>query len=363
MATYKVLQDIEAEDKILGPFTLKQFILVIIDICLIVVAFRLAISNWLLVLPFLLPIAILSVLAAPLGRDQPTETWLLAKLRFYLKPNRRIWDQDGVMNLVTITAPKRVEKIYSNNLSQGEVRSRLNALANTLDSRGWAVKNVATNSYSPMDSLLDSSTSDRLIAPGSLPQNVPTLQVDPIDDIMDETRNPLAMHIDNQIKQNTAEYKERVKTTVQQTAADYSFIEQANADHEHAKEIPAEMSGFASGAAIRPQDESNDTNASAGKLEAEEEAFLERLHQNKANENINYYSHLKRLKTTDELAEEAAKRAAEAIVKKTQTTVTRTPDPATLELANNSDDLKVETIAKLANRKLNDGDEVVISLH
>jgi hypothetical protein len=52
MATYKVLQDIEAEDKLLGPLTLKQFIFAAVAIAIGFVEFKLitvggpAIIKW-----------------------------------------------------------------------------------------------------------------------------------------------------------------------------------------------------------------------------------------------------------------------------------------------------------------------------
>ena len=79
MATYKVIQDIEAEDKLLGPLTLKQFVYAIIVVVCGFVAFKLATIGWYLALPFIPPMLFFGVMAAPLGRDQPTEVWLIAK--------------------------------------------------------------------------------------------------------------------------------------------------------------------------------------------------------------------------------------------------------------------------------------------
>ena len=64
-------------------------------------------------------------LAAPIGKDQPTEVWLLARIRFFLKPRQRLWNQDGMSQLVTVTAPKKEERVLTDGLSQTEVRSRL----------------------------------------------------------------------------------------------------------------------------------------------------------------------------------------------------------------------------------------------
>lgn len=368
MATYKVLQDIEAEDKILGPFTLKQFIFAFVDIVLIVIAFRLFVSSWPLAIPFLPFIAVLSILAAPLGRDQPTETWLLAKVRFALKPRVRIWDQDGVLDYVTITAPKKVEKHYTDGLSQEQVRSRLNALASTLDSRGWAVKNVAANLYSQPGYSADDDSSDRLVAASALPQSVPTIQVAAEDDIMDEKANPVAMQMESMIQAQSNAHRERIVTELQeaganpqirpaQEAPDYNFIKDAG------REVPQQMvtgatRTIAPGSQIR-----DDASLNISMPSIEEQALLDKAHKKQSD--VDYHSHLKRLKTPEEIARESQERIArEAAKHKNEEPEQKAPDPAVVEeLAKNSDDIKISTVSEIANRKLSDNDEVVISLH
>src|SRR5258708_7663500 len=146
MAQYKVIQDIEAEDKLLGPLTLKGFIYAIIAVFLAFIEFRLftasglGIIRWIFIIIFALPMILFGVLASPLGRQQPTEVWLLARIRYLLKPRGRIWSQSGLQHLVTITAPKKVDKNRTKGLSEGEVKSRLETLATTLGSRVWAVR-------------------------------------------------------------------------------------------------------------------------------------------------------------------------------------------------------------------------------
>ncbi|HLG90757.1 MAG TPA: hypothetical protein VI336_01165, partial [Candidatus Saccharimonadales bacterium] len=61
MAVYKVIQDIEAEDKLVGPLTLKGFIYALIAGFLAFINFKLVISTelgyfrWPLLLIFALP--------------------------------------------------------------------------------------------------------------------------------------------------------------------------------------------------------------------------------------------------------------------------------------------------------------------
>src|SRR6476469_1786378 len=103
MATYKLIQDIEAEDKILGPLTLRQFIFALIAVFLFYICFfLLAKGGAFFLIIFLPPALFFGFFALPLGREQPTEIWALAKLRYWFKPRKRLWNQDGVKELVTI---------------------------------------------------------------------------------------------------------------------------------------------------------------------------------------------------------------------------------------------------------------------
>src|ERR1700752_5034677 len=112
MATYKLIQDIEAEDHILGPLTLRQFIFALVTAFLLYINFLCYAQHVAFLMVLFMPPALLTgFFAFPFGRDQPTEIWALAKLRFWFKPRQRIWDQSGVKELVTITVPKRVERI------------------------------------------------------------------------------------------------------------------------------------------------------------------------------------------------------------------------------------------------------------
>ena len=142
MAVYKVPQDVEADDKLLGPFSFRQFIYLIIAIMGIVLGW--ALSNLLLPLAILpLPIIVLfGALALPLRKDQPMEVYLVAVLSFYLKPRKRLWQADGIQSLVEIVVPKTVEERRTKELSEMEAEERLSYLANLVDSRGWAVRGV-----------------------------------------------------------------------------------------------------------------------------------------------------------------------------------------------------------------------------
>lgn len=142
MAVYKVPQDVEADDKLLGPFSFRQFIYLVVAVMGLAVAWGLAqLFIPLAIIP--LPIIVLfGALALPLKKDQPMEIYLAAVLSFYLKPRKRLWRADGVQSLVEIVAPKVIEEQRTKELSQTEAERRLSYLANIVDSRGWAVRGV-----------------------------------------------------------------------------------------------------------------------------------------------------------------------------------------------------------------------------
>ena len=100
MSTYKVIQDIEAEDKLVGPLTLRQFIYAGIAALSGYLGFLTASKGAPFMLGIFLPVTgICGFFAFPWGQDQPTEVWALAKVRFYLKPRRRSGIRPAPSNL------------------------------------------------------------------------------------------------------------------------------------------------------------------------------------------------------------------------------------------------------------------------
>lgn len=140
MAEYKVPQDVEADDKLIGPFTFRQFIYLIAVALAGVAAWGLFQLFPLLVIIPLPVILFFGALALPLRKDQPMEMYLSAMVSFYLKPHKRLWDPDGVDSLIEITVPKIVAVQRTKNISQNEAQERFGYLAEIVDSQGWAIR-------------------------------------------------------------------------------------------------------------------------------------------------------------------------------------------------------------------------------
>ena len=143
MAQYKVPQDVEADDKLLGPFTFRQFVYLMIMGGMIALAVALfQIFPLLAILP--LPIAIFfAVLALPLKKDQPMETYLAAIVSYHLKPRNRFWNPGQRESTIAITAPKIVEQPRTRNITGEEASTRLSFLANVVDTEGNSLRNSA----------------------------------------------------------------------------------------------------------------------------------------------------------------------------------------------------------------------------
>jgi len=339
MATYKVLQDIEAEDTLVGPLTLRQCIyaaIAALGIYLsVVVVAKHAPFLALVFLPF---IAFGAFFAFPWSKQQPTEVWALAKVRFFFKPRKRIWNQSGAKQLVTITVPRAIKRAYTSNLTPDEVKDRLKALADTIDSRGWAIKNIELGYYTRPSIMAGASDSDRLIDQTSFPQDVPNYDESASSDIFDVQNNPVAQKFDILMAQSAGEHRQQIVDQMDQPQP------AAAPSYWHMNPVSPQPAApqAASDDAVQIIDR---TNRAGGKqVLAKPRGYAD-------------YSTIR-----TSAARPGAPAAPQTAADSPHPPVTAPPSPAILELANNND-LNVATIAREAQaRNAGPTDEVVVSL-
>ena len=302
MSVYKVPQDVEAEDKLLGPFSFRQFVFLIIAVIGIAIAYGLS--------TILLPLAIIPVpiiiffgaLALPLKKDQPMEVYLAAVISFMLKPKKRLWQPDGIERLVEVIAPKVEEKTYGNNYDQAEVQRRLSYLANLVDSQGWSIRGVNNPNSSMRADLFNEGQA--------------------ANDILDEN-STTAQNINHLINQSDVRRRQEVIQKMQ--------------TGQSATPPPTQT----------PQPSQPDNPTPATPLQ------------------MNPYPTMRQSVLNPASERPAASAPAQTQPTTTPQTSVNEVSPAIIELANNRD-LSIETIAREANRiqqenKLSD-EEVVISL-
>lgn len=197
MAIYKVPQDVEAEDKLIGPFSFRQFIYLGVA----ALGIGAGVGLWqifpgLIIIP--LPIVVLFLaLALPLRKDQPMETYLVAVIRFFLKPHKRLWQPEGSIALVTIVAPKVAEAPLTKGLGGAAAAAQLGYLAQVVDTQGWATRGVVNPTASMND--------------------IAYAEAQQAEDILDEDM-PVARALDTMIDRTNDAYKSTLREQFQQAA-------------------------------------------------------------------------------------------------------------------------------------------------
>ena len=342
MSVYKVPQDVEAEDKLLGPFSFRQFIFLIIAVVSLGAAYILA--RILLPLGLIpVPIALFfGALALPLRKAQPMEVYLAAVISFMLKPKKRLWQPDGIEYLVEVTAPKTEETTRRNNYDQEEIQRRLSYLANLVDSRGWSIRGV-NDPDSPMQADL---------------YNEAQTAFDPLDEA-----GATAQNITNLINQSDARRRQAMIQTMsaaQQVAPD-NPQSASSTDNSQSNQ----SSGSNSSASNTQPDQTSvlDDSASVDQQSDIEQAIASSM-------KAGPYPTMRQstLIPLDEIPTQPVTEAP-PVPDTTPQTSLDSVSPAIMDLANNHSDFSIQTIQRVANeieqkekaKKMED--EVVISLH
>lgn len=341
MSVYKVPQDVEAEDKLLGPFSFRQFVFLIIAIIALGAAYIL--GRILLPLGLIpVPIALFfGALALPLRKDQPMDVYLAAIISFILKPKKRLWQPDGIEYLVEVTAPKIEERTYGNGYNQEEVQRRLSYLANLVDSRGWAIRGI-NNPNSSMQADL---------------YNEAQAAFDPLDET-----GATAQNITNLINQSDARRRQAMIQTMssaQQTATD--DLQGVSYTDDQSSQSP----GSNSSASNTQPDQTSVLDDSAS---VDQESDIEQSIASSMKAGPYPTMRQSTLIPLDEIPVQPAAEAS-APTAPPQTSLDSV-SPAIMDLARNHSDFSVQTIQRVANEieqrekkaKETEG-EVVISLH
>jgi hypothetical protein len=205
MAQYKVPQDVEADDKLIGPFSFRQFVYLLIAgglIALAVGLFQIFPLLAIIPVPFVL---FMLVLALPLKKDQPMETYLAALLSYYIKPRKRVWTPGQRESTILITAPKIVEETRKRDLTEEEATHRLSFLSDIVDSEGQSIKSV-NNSVMRDDLAAEASAQTDMFDEYHsqvLEQAMDRTKAQTHQDAIDEMRNAIKRATDLNIENST----------------------------------------------------------------------------------------------------------------------------------------------------------------
>ena len=133
---YKVPQNIDLEDKIIGPLTLIQFVYLMAGGMIIYISFNTIKSAAFYLIA--IPVAILSLaLTFVKVQDQPFSHFLGSFALYFVKPRKRIWHKLPEMETVKVVETRAVKK-DEKKVYKGKTLSQTNLaeLSSVLDTRG-----------------------------------------------------------------------------------------------------------------------------------------------------------------------------------------------------------------------------------
>jgi hypothetical protein len=213
MGQYKVPQNVEAEDKIIGPLTFKQFVYALIGIGWGIICFTtLKTLPAVMILVGAPPVMLFLLLAFYTRDGQNFEQLLIAMVGFFANSRRRIWMKEEVVETFKIE-PRKVEEEHSQR-NPVEVRSQLEKLGTLIDSRGWNQPQVPGASLT----LPSTPTDQRLVAPTIAPA-VPGAPTEPAagEDILDLQHSPLAQNLASLIEEAASDVRQEALHQMQAT--------------------------------------------------------------------------------------------------------------------------------------------------
>ena len=140
---YSVPQNIEVEDKILGPFTLKQFLYMIGGGMSVYLLFLIvAPISFTLFTVIALPISLitLALVFVKIG-ERPFITFIGYFITFTNEPKIKTWQKSTRIKSIMVQSREEAaqgKKDIAKRTKEGLVRSRLEELAMIVDTKGWS---------------------------------------------------------------------------------------------------------------------------------------------------------------------------------------------------------------------------------
>ena len=310
MAQYKVPQDVEADDKLLGPFSFRQFVYLLVAAACIGLAVALFQLFPVLAIIPVLPALFFVVLALPLKKDQPMETYLAAIVSYYLKPHTRKWMPGQRESTIAISAPKVEDDTRARDITGEEATHRLSFLANIVDTEGQAIKGMGGSSPVNEEIVREANAANDMFEAGHF---------DNLENTIAKDENARHEEVMREMREAIEKSENMSGATIQKSAEHaVSNVEEKPAMAETVAKFDDKGPNFESASVVQP-----------GAAALSEPVEKSNMREQKTDENV----------------------------EKTP------PKPSIIELANNTD-FSVATIAKEANRiNRKDEGEVFISLH
>lgn len=206
---YKVPQNVDIEDKVIGPLTLRQFMILLVTTAIILVLFFLLpgpLRFFFFMLAILVGSAGVAIAFTKYG-DQNMETFLMSAMRTFSAPRQRIWKKaiEPTQTMVTAEVKPAEEKPVEKKTLTAE-RDDLNKLAELVDSGGY----------------VSVSQKDRVI--GEIGKQELGVEPEAVTDVLEKTESQSPI-LDNEIAaaHTTAPKREPLVSEVATVTPDQNF--------------------------------------------------------------------------------------------------------------------------------------------
>jgi hypothetical protein len=136
---FKVPQNIDMQDKIIGPLTMAQFLYVLIGGLIDYVLLQTLLNTAPgLFFAFAIPIALFALAMAFLKiNDIPFPRFIQAAILFIMSPKRRVWHKE-IEAAAGVALPKPAAKTEPKIIRRTIDKSEIEKMAAVLDTAGWA---------------------------------------------------------------------------------------------------------------------------------------------------------------------------------------------------------------------------------
>lgn len=215
MGQYKVPQDVEAEDTLIGPLTMRQFFYVIIGLAWGAITFAVFRKLPAFFVAFGVPVSLLFILLGVYKRqDQPFEKLFLALINYWVNPRKRLWEKEPIEQIFMIEPePPKAEPITRDSK---EIKGQLEKLVHSMESQGATSKRPELQEPAETQTI---EASDRIFLPKHFIQrgSAEAVDVKQSDDVLDVDNNPSAHSISELIEGVSQKVRDEAIHAMQQT--------------------------------------------------------------------------------------------------------------------------------------------------
>lgn len=215
MGQYKVPQNVESEDKLVGPLTMKQFIYAIIGLAWAFLIWRLFMGGGpvgiLMMVVLITPISgFMFLLAFGRREEQSFENYLIALIRFSVMPRKRTWMKDDYKGEVIVDAPPPPKPSAPTKEDLDHVRSRLQQISLVVDTRGHA---KPESIQLPDETNRAAQFSERVFTPDELTKTIlPDEDMQVTDDVIAQAENaPQAQRVGEMLQNVEHDIREQAR--------------------------------------------------------------------------------------------------------------------------------------------------------